>query len=93
MKLIILCFQLAKNENLILRDLTSNLEKVSQPGQSTNINPFPLSTLFNSDFKNYLSYWGVSGKNDYPILLMISSKLISISESQVCKIIRKYFLI
>lgn len=73
-----------------MRDLTSNLERVSQPGKSTRINPFALSRLFDSDLKNYLLYWGESGEtNENPILWMISSKVVSINESQVRKTLRK----
>jgi len=84
-------FQLTNNENSILRDLTTNLKKVSKPGKSTKINPFALSKLFDSDLNNYLFYWGERGnENKNPILWMISPKLVSINDSQVRKIFRKY---
>jgi len=72
--------------------LTSSLDKVGRPGNSTAISPFALSRLFDGDLKNYHFCWDENdGNDDNPILWVISSRPVSVSESQVCAIRREYF--
>lgn len=78
-------FQLTDKENSVLNNLTSNLHKIREAGTSTNIISFALSSLFDSDIKNYLFYSSSSHKEDETnsILWIISPKFVPINASQV----------
>ncbi|VVC30823.1 Alpha carbonic anhydrase,Carbonic anhydrase, alpha-class, conserved site [Cinara cedri] len=84
--LVYLC-KLRHDENIIFNDLILNLKKIRNPGKSTKINSFSLSSLFDCKLKNYLMYWGCSNDNEHtkPILWLISPKLVPINESQISR--------
>lgn len=81
------------DENFVLKNITENVVKIKKPETKTKINPFPLSSLFSVDFKNYLMYWGVNeDQRPNTMLWIISPKPIAINESQVCEIDKNVLL-
>ncbi|XP_050527913.1 carbonic anhydrase 7-like [Daktulosphaira vitifoliae] len=86
--LVYMCM-LVSDDNKTLNIITNKIKKINQPGQSVEINSFPLSDLFDNNFQKYLMYWG-SKENDpsNPALWLISSKPVHISEKQVRKVLK-----
>lgn len=85
--------QLRATENVILKDLVSNLKQIRKPGESTEIKSFSLSSLFDPKIEQYLMYSGRSSDNERrnPILWMITSKPVSINKQQVCNTCVDFF--
>lgn len=88
-KLAIVPFQLVPDENLILNDLISKSLETNTRGKLVKINPFPLSSLFDNDLKEYFMHWSLDDDKNLETksLWIISPKPVTVNDTQVRKII------